>query len=116
VVDDFAIGSVEYGVEHLGASLIVVLGHAGCGAVKAAVGGGEIPGHLKSVIDAIEPAVAEAKSQPGDLLQNSIRDNISLSMKRLKEAPPVLDHLTKEGKIRVVGAYYHLDSGKVEKL
>jgi carbonic anhydrase len=56
VVEDTALGSIEYAVEHLGAKLLVVLGHERCGAVKATVDGGEAPGHIGSIVNAIKPA------------------------------------------------------------
>src|SRR5262245_20177847 len=57
LVDDYALGSIEYAVEHLGSRLIVVLGHQRCGAVQAALSGGSAPGHIESLVRAIQPAV-----------------------------------------------------------
>ena len=57
VVDDHALGSIEYAVEHLGTRLIVVLGHERCGAVQAALQGGKLPGHVGFLVKAIRPAV-----------------------------------------------------------
>src|SRR5262249_23586927 len=59
VADDAVVGSIEYAVEHLGAGLIVVLGHERCGACQAALEGGEAPGHLHAIVEPIEPAVKE---------------------------------------------------------
>src|SRR5438270_8287088 len=66
LVDDHGLGSIEYGVEHLGARLIVVLGHERCGAVTAAVASDTAPGHVQSVVRDIQPAVKGAKDKPGD--------------------------------------------------
>src|SRR5262245_53100584 len=66
VSDDHVLGSIEYGAEHLHVPLLVVLGHERCGAVSAAVAGGEVPGHVESLVKSIEPAVAEAKARTGD--------------------------------------------------
>src|SRR5260370_12584206 len=66
VVDATALGSIEYAVDHLGSSLIVVLGHKRCGAVSAAVAPARQPRHLAAVLEAIEPAVKQTKSKPGE--------------------------------------------------
>src|SRR5262245_55029979 len=66
VSDDHVLGSIEYAAEHLHVPLLVVMGHERCGAVSAAVAGGEVPGHVESLVKSIEPAVAEAKARTGD--------------------------------------------------
>jgi carbonic anhydrase len=62
VVDPVVLGSVEYGVEHLHSPLVVVMGHQGCGAVSAAIAGGEQPGDIGAVLALIQPSVQQAKS------------------------------------------------------
>ena len=113
IVDDTALGSIEYAVEHLGTRLIMVLGHDKCGAVTAAVKGGDIPGHIGSIVKAIAPAVKKAKNQSGDLLENAIRENVAMAVDRLKSSSSLLAHLVKDGVLKIVGAYYRLDDGKV---
>jgi carbonic anhydrase len=73
VVDDAALGSIEYAIEYLGTTLVVVLGHERCGAVSAAVAGGKVLGHIAAVLKDIEPAVQEAKGKPGDPIENAVR-------------------------------------------
>ncbi len=114
VVDNNALGSIEYAVEHLGVSLVVVLGHERCGAVDATVKGGEAPGHIAGLVKAIEPSVKKAKKEKGDILENSIRNNTLESVRLIKSSKPILEHLVKEGRIKVVPARYDLDDGKVE--
>lgn len=114
ILDNAGLGSIEYAVEHLGASLIVVLGHEKCGAVAAAVGGGHAPGHVHSIVKALEPAVAASKSQSGDAVDNAVRSNVQLVSKQLASAVPILSERTKTGKVKVVGARYDLDTGAVE--
>src|SRR5258708_23306286 len=63
LVDDHALGSIEYGVEHLGARLIVVLGHQRCGAVIAALASDSAPGHVESIVREIQPAVQAVKGK-----------------------------------------------------
>ncbi len=110
VVDGVGLGSIEYAVEHLGSSLILVLGHERCGAVSAAVSGGKAHGHLPAIVKAIKPAVAKAKGQPGDAVENAVRE-VTL---QLSKAGPVLAERVKAGTLKVVGARYDLDTGRVQ--
>jgi carbonic anhydrase len=117
VLDDPAIGSIEYAVEHLGAALIMVLGHERCGAVAATVAGGEAPAnHVASLIKAIQPAVEKSNGKEGDALDNAVRENVREEVAQLKASEPVLAGLVKDGKIKIVGARYDLDTGKVEPI
>lgn len=116
IVDDVALGSIEYAVDHLGTKLVVVLGHGKCGAVTAATQGGEAHGHIGSILTAIAPAVEKAKGLAGDFVDNAIRANVDLVAGQIKAAAPILNAAVKAGTIRVVGAYYHIDSGKIDLL
>lgn len=116
VVDNAALGSIEYAVAHLGTPLIVVLGHERCGAVSAAVADAKEPGQIGAVLKAIQPAVAETKGLPGDAVDNAIRANVLDVAARLRSAGPVLADRVKQGRLKVVGAYISLDTGKVELL
>jgi carbonic anhydrase len=116
VVDDFGIASIEYAVEHLGVKLIVVLGHEKCGAVSAAVQGGELPGHLPKLIKAITPAVNAAKKMSGDLVANSINQNVHDVVKLLKNSKPILEEVIHKHELEVIGAFYDLDDGTVKFL
>lgn len=118
VVDDVAIGSIEYAVEHLGVQLVMVLGHERCGAVDATLKGGAVGGKLKAVVDAIKPAVEKAKakgqtSHGCDLLCSSVKGNARMVAEVLRKSSPVLTEPIENGMLRVVGAYYELDSGAV---
>jgi len=111
LVDDYALGSIEYAVEHLGSRLIVVLGHQRCGAVTAALEGGSAPGHVNALVRDIQPAVTAVKDKEGDTLANAIHENdAEVAAKIRKEAE--LGELA--SKIQVVAGYYDLDTGKVE--
>lgn len=110
-------GSIEFAEEVLGTKLIVVLGHTQCGAVSAAVKLPEVPGHIVTLINSIKPAVEKAKAtQPEDLLDASIRENVKTQVDQLKNLEPVLAKRVREGSILIIGALYHLESGKVEFL
>lgn len=113
IVDDVALGSIEYAVEHLGASLIVVLGHERCGAVDATIKGGEAPGHIGSLVEAIKPAVEKAKGKPGDLLDNAVKTNVEMIVNKLESSKPILSESVEKNKLKIIGARYDLDSGEV---
>jgi carbonic anhydrase len=113
VVDDVALGSIEYAVAHFGVPVIFVLGHTRCGAVSAAVAGGEAPGHVGSIVEKIKPAVEETKGKEGDPVDNAVRANVRNVVNQLRNAGPILSALVKSGKLRVVGGCYDLETGKV---
>ncbi len=113
LVDDHALGSIEYAVEHLGARLIVVLGHERCGAVKAAVAGPTAPNHVGSIVKEIRPAVNAVSKYPGDVLVNSINENVYRVADKISRKA-AFGALASE--VRIVRAVYDLDSGKVEWL
>lgn len=116
IIDDAILGSIEYAAEHLGTPLVVVMGHERCGAVSAAIGSGEVEGHIGSLVRAIKPAVVKAKSMPGDMVENSVKNNVAMVVEKLQNNKPILSHLVEKGKLKVVGAYYDLDDGSVSFL
>lgn len=117
VVDSVALGSIEYAVEHLGVQLIVVLGHERCGAVDATLKGGEAPANIKTLVEAIKPAVEKAKEKGHgghgcDLLCSSVKANVKLVAEKMRTSP-ILKEFMENGMLRVVGGYYDLDNGAV---
>ena len=114
VADPAVLGSVEYAVEHLGAQLVLVMGHERCGAVAAAVAGGEAHGHIGALVEAIQPAVAASHDVPGDAAENAMRENVRRVVTQLKDDAPVLSDRVHAGTLQVVGARYDLDTGTVE--
>ena len=114
VIDDHALGSIEYAVDHLSVRLIVVLGHQHCGAVKAAretiAAKGTAPGHIQSLVTAIQPAVESTAK--GDL-EATIKANVDHVVQALRSSTPILKAKVDSGELRVVGAYYSLDTGAV---
>lgn len=113
-------GSVEYAVAELGVPLIMVLGHSGCGAVKAALkhidDKDPLPGAIKQLVDLVKPAVTRSKGQPGDPLENAIRANVKLGVERLKGLKPILAPRVTQGRLKVVGGVYDLRTGTVSLL
>ena len=110
--DPAMIGSVEYGVEHLGATVVVVLGHSKCGAVDAAIKGGDMPGSLPEVVAPILPAVEETFDKPGDRMVNTIKQNVRNTVRHIRKSSSALEELESQKKIRLVGGYYDLSTGK----
>jgi carbonic anhydrase len=120
VIDKIELGSVEYAVEHLKTSLIVVMGHEHCGAVQAAVenNGKKQDGNIGAILDKIEPSVNKVKSKNlhGDkLVEEVIDENIFNSSCKLKESK-IIRHELQKGNIKIVEAKYILTSGKVQWL
>ena len=110
LIDDHGLGSIEYAVEHLGAHLIVVLGHQRCGAVQAALASATAPGHINSLVRDIQPAVQAAKGRSGDPLDNTVAENAREVAARIRSEAQLGD-LAKS--VRIVPAVYSLDTGKV---
>ena len=111
LVDDYALGSIEYAVGNLGTRLIVVLGHERCGAVKAALGGGSAPGHVNSLVRDIQPAVIASKGKEGDALANAVHENDAEVAAKIKKQAELGEFASQ---VRIVEGYYDLDTGKVE--
>lgn len=116
IVDDAALGSIEYAVEHLGVKYIMVLGHESCGAVKATVQGGEAPGHIGCIVKAIKPAIDSVRGRTADLPEVGMRANVVMTVQMLKTADPILKPLFEKGELMIVGARYDLDDGRVDVL
>jgi carbonic anhydrase len=112
--DPVGIGSLEYAVEHLGATMIVVMGHQSCGAVKAACSGEKMPtAGLDAVVKPIKTSCSVAK---GKDIEPATRDHVHHSAEELLTASPILKKRFDQGKLAIVEAYYSLDTGKVERL
>lgn len=119
LVDTLGLASAEYAVDHLGARLIVVLGHERCGAIQAAIetyGGAHHDahhaGHLDQLLAAIKPSVQATKGKP-DRESATINENITRMVHKLRTTPGPLKTRLAKGEIRIVGARYDLDSGTV---
>ncbi len=113
----FVKGSIEYGIVELGVSLVMVLGHSECGAVKAAIkhldDRDALPGSLGPLVNSIRPAVLKAKSRSGDQLDNAIRANVEIGVGQLRSLQPIVAPAVKRGAVKVVGAVYDLSTGSV---
>jgi carbonic anhydrase len=106
------IASLEYGAAVLGAKVILVMGHANCGAVKATIQGKEVPGQISALYPHIQPAVDQA----GPNLEAATKANAKIQAALLREASPVISGLIKESKLKVVAGYYDVGTGAMTLL
>ena len=118
VSDTDEVGTIEYGVGHLNTPLLVVMGHTGCGAVKAVLEGATVHGSIPALVDNIAPAVALAKAanpsaSGAALLNEAVNANVWVSMDDIFKRSSEVRDLVKAGKLKVVGAVYNLESGEV---
>jgi carbonic anhydrase len=118
VIDDAALGSIEYGVEELHVPLLVVLGHESCGAVVASIEtieqGGTAPGHINALVEGIRPAVDRVHGMAGDTTDNAVRAHTELVVASLRGSEPILAHAVQDGALKIVGGRYDLASGRVD--
>ncbi|MFV0291174.1 MAG: carbonic anhydrase [Mangrovibacterium sp.] len=128
VMDDFELGSVEYAVEHLHTKLVVVMGHEGCGAIAAMIDHakhgeqdsisehGFVPDHISTIVEALEgeSEAIEALKNTENLSGSMVRANVTHGVKQLRTSEPILSKMYAAGEIEIIGAVYHLDTGKVE--
>lgn len=128
IPDPVILGSIEYAAEHLGSSLIVVLGHERCGAVKATVDSkGKGHGNIGAIVKTISPALKVAikgctackddrkcaDTKKAEFVECVIDANVRLVAANLTKKSKVLKHLAEQKKIRIVAGKYDLDDGKV---
>lgn len=110
--------SVEYAVEHLECPLVVVLGHEKCGAVHAAIEGGELTPNLQEIANKIQPAIERVKAESKDdeeIAPEVENENAKETVSELLKSPTIKG-LVDSGKVKIVAAKYHIESGEVEFL
>jgi carbonic anhydrase len=116
-LDENGLASIEYSVAVLGSSLIVVLGHSGCGAVDATLqylrNGTVQPGHIQRLVTAIEPAAVAVRDQDGDWWENAVAENVRQNVAGMTRRSDIVAEAVKNGAVRVVGGVYDLHGGKV---
>lgn len=121
-LDDAGFGSIAFAVAQLGVSLVVVLGHEQCGAVAAASSvvteNAQLPPALSRMVQPILPAAIDAKARCGegeDLVDLAVHLNVRRVVRGLREASdPIIGTPVREGRVKVVGAYYDLTTGAVD--
>jgi carbonic anhydrase len=106
------IASLEYGAAVLGTRAIMVMGHGGCGAVKAAIDGKPVPGQISTLYRHIRPAIDRAGGDPTETVKANARIQAAL----LRDSSPVIAEMVKQDRLTVVASYYDLASGQVTPL
>lgn len=112
------LGSLEHGAAVLGTKVIMVLGHTSCGAVNATVEAlqkdNTLPGHIADLVSAMKPGIDPVLKTPGDdLRQRAVVANVQANVHRLQTQKPIPGDMVSAGKLKVVGAYYDLPTGRV---
>jgi carbonic anhydrase len=120
VINEDILGSTEFGCKVVGAKVVLVLGHTGCGAIKGAVQNAEL-GHLHFITSKIQRCIPDLKKASphlteGDLCQKVTEENVKKGIEDLKTRSPILAELVQAGKLKVVGGIYDISSGKVDFL
>ncbi len=114
VANTESIASIEYAVAHLGTKLIMVLGHQSCGAVTAAIGGGNNGYNLNILLSQIAPAIADAGE--GADVNTVVKKNAEVVAGDLTTRSSIIADAVANGGLEIISAYYNLDSGKVDVL
>lgn len=114
VANSSSIGSIEYAVAHCGTKVIVVMGHQSCGAVTAAVAGGDNGYNINHLLSHITPAIAA--SGDGASITDIVKKNAEMTVEELKNRSAIIKNAVDSGEVEVVAAYYNLDGGKVDFL
>jgi len=110
VANTSSIASIEYAVAHLGAKLIVVLGHEACGAVSAAMAGGDAGKNLNALLGLIQPALDPQEEDVNVVARRNARN----SANRLLEESDIILEAVESGEVQVVTGFYRFSDGKVE--
>ncbi len=114
IANSSSIASIEYAVAHVGSKVIVVLGHQSCGAVTAAVQGGDNGYNLNHLLSHITPAISASEGNAD--VNDVVRKNAELTVQELSSRSAIIANALAKGDISIVPAYYNLDSGRVDWL
>lgn len=113
IINEDILGSMEYACGVAGSKAILVLGHTKCGAVTSACQGVEL-GNITALLSKVKPAISEVENRMGTIeVEEVTKANVHQSIKEIREKSTMLKDLESEGKIKIVGAVYHVEDGKV---
>jgi len=117
VLNNHVIGSIEYAIMHLGVKLVLIMGHQDCGAVAATLSGKYETKFIQSLEDSIQPAIEDCKKQGLEVnSDNVVKAHIMQNINELFSQDKDLLKYMEDHDVKIVPAYYHLDSGKVDFL
>ncbi|MEX6686416.1 carbonic anhydrase family protein [Danxiaibacter flavus] len=121
-VNEDILGSMEFGCKVAGAKVILVLGHEYCGAIKSAIDDVKL-GNITAMLSKIRPAVTSLTSFTGDKTSKNndfvhavCEQNVKLTMQQITAKSPMLKELVDKNQLKVVGAIYNMNTGKVDFL
>ena len=113
IVNEDMLGSMEYACGVAGSKAILVLGHTKCGAVTSACKGVEL-GNITALLSKIKPAIHQVQERTGNTEVEEVTiANVYQSIKEIREKSSILSDLENEGKIKIAGAVYHVEDGRV---
>ncbi len=116
IINEDILGSIEYACGVAGSKAILVLGHTKCGAVTSACKGVEL-GNITALLSKVKPAIANVQERNGEVeVEEVTKANVHQSIKEIRENSSILSDLENEGKIKIVGAIYHVEDGRVSYL
>ena len=116
IINEDILGSIEYACGVAGSKAILVLGHTKCGAVTAACKDVEL-GNITALLSKVKPAIANIKLRDGEVeVEEVTKANVHQSIKEIREKSSILADLETEGKIKIVGAVYHVEDGRISYL
>lgn len=118
IEDEELLGSMEYGLGVAGSKLLMVLGHENCGAIKSAimkvdVGSANVNALLSHLEQAVQEIEGDRDVKNKAYFDNVIKNNVDQTVEDIRNRSEIISGLEKEGKVKVVGAYYSLSDGKV---
>lgn len=116
VIGDHSLGSLEYAVSHLHTPLVMVLGHSSCGAVGAVASGANLGGHMASLGPTIQAAIKKVQDQEGDITNNAAKELAKITAEKIASSEPIIADYVQNGTVKIVPAYYDLESGEVTLL
>jgi len=116
IINEDILGSIEYACGVAGSKAILVLGHTKCGAVTSACKGVEL-GNITALLSKVKPAIANVQERDGEVeVEEVTKANVHQSIKEIRDKSSILADLETEGKIKIVGAVYHVEDGRVTYL
>ena len=116
IINEDILGSIEYACGVAGSKAILVLGHTKCGAVTSACKGVEL-GNITALLSKVKPAISNVQERDGEVeVEEVTKANVHQSIKEIREKSSILADLETEGKIKIVGAVYHVEDGRVTYL
>ena len=115
----------EYAVRQLNARLIMVLGHQNCGAITSAMAmptavepwhaaGAVATNHIPRLLSKLQDVVTRSKDMPGNHVENAVRENVRTVIRILSEQSSILQEALFLDGLKIVGAYYSLETGMIE--